>query len=120
MAAVDPGYALWLKAKALFVESTNATVDGAWGTRATISERVSPLATKAAADTEAARQRALLEAPMVIDRLSVPGLRSDLIGQPVTLTADRLGYAGGVVCFVIGVVEMEKVERTMLTVLRRM
>lgn len=122
MSAVDPGYAGWLKAAALYTSAFDSAVVSAFGVLAVEQEIVSPLALLADADDEVARQLAFVGgAPMVVDRLSVPGLRADLHGQCVTLVADRGAYGGaGLPCFVIGVDESETVERTDLTVLRKL
>lgn len=121
MSAVDPGFAVWLRSAALFAENTNATIATNWGDRSIISETLSSLALVSGANTEAARQEALMGGPLVIDELNVKGLRSDLIGQCVTLTSDRFGYDGaGQPGFVIGVAEQQSADRTILTVLRKL
>ena len=121
MSAVDPGYAEWLKAAALYSVAADSGVTSAFGALAVEQEIISPLALKTGADAENARQIAFLAGPLVADRLSVPGLRADLLGQCITLKSDRSGYTGaGKTCFVIGVDESDTVERTTLTVLRKL
>jgi hypothetical protein len=121
MSAVDPGFAKWLRAEALFAESTDATIVTNWASRAVVTEIITAIALSAGASTEAARQEALLGGPLVTDELSVKGLRSDLIGQCVTIASDRFDYGGaGKACFVIGVAESSDVERSTLTILRRL
>lgn len=117
---VDAAIVEWLKQGALFASATDAGVGAAWGADASETEIVSPLALEADAAAEATRQQAFLEGPLVVEVHDVPGLRSDLFGRPVTIVANRLGYDAGVVVFVIGVEEQERVERTRLTVLRRL
>lgn len=116
MAAVDPGYADWLRGTALIATETDATFATRWGERARETEIISALALKAGATAEAARQFAFLKGPNVIDRHVVPGQRRDLIGRVVTLRHASLGYAAGVDCFVLQYEEGEAV--TTLTVLR--
>jgi hypothetical protein len=118
--SIDTATIEWLKKGALFEAATDAGVAAAWGATAVEAEIISPLATSAAAATEAARQQAFWEGPMAVETHDVPGLRSDLLGLPVTIVADRLGYEGGLAVFVIGVEEAESVRRTQLTVLRRL
>lgn len=118
--SVDPSFAQWLKSASLTATASDAGVLAAWGDIAATSEIMTPLAELADAQDEAARQLAFLGGPLAIDRLQVDGLRADLIGLPLDLTADRAGYEGGLRVFVIGVEEMEGVARTNLTVLRRL
>ena len=49
---------------------------------------------------------------------SLLGARADLWCQPITITADRLGYDDGCDVFVIGVDETATAGATVLTVLR--
>lgn len=116
---VDAGIVGWLKEGALFAAATDSSVGTTWGDDALETKIMSPLALAAAAATEAALQQQFLKGPNAIETHNVPGLRSDLLGKPVTITCDRLGYDAGLTVFVIGYEEMEKVDRTILTVLRR-
>lgn len=118
--AVDPAQVSWLKTGALYGASTDAALGARWGTDALETEVISCLALAADAATEAARQQAFLGGPLAIETHNVKGLRSDLIGRPVTITCDRLGYDAGLTVFVIGVEEQQDVERTVLTVLRKL
>ena len=81
------------------------------------TEILSPFALKADAEAEAARQLAFLSGPLAIDTHLVPGLRSDLFGQAVTIASSRLGYGAGRPAFVIGVEEADAADQTTLTVL---
>lgn len=117
---VDAGFARWLKEGIIYASATDTAIETKWGARARSTDVGSPLATKAGAEAEAARQLAFLGGPLVIDDHVVAGLRADLIGQPVTLTINRLGYDAGVVVFVIGAAESDQVEQTTLTVVRRL
>jgi len=116
MAAIDPGYAAWLKAEA--VTLTGATADAArWGGRGvTAGAPIAPFATPAGGAAELARRQAFFGQPLVRDRLVVPGERRDLIGRCV-----RTGGAAGRgdLVFVIGVAERDDAT-TVLTVLRRL
>jgi len=118
--AVETDFRAWLQSACLFAEISSNDLATAWGDLAAIGESQSALATKADAETEATRQVALFGAPMVVEVLQVDGLRIDLFAKPVTLTAPRAGYAGGATVFVIGVKEADGVERTNLTVLRKL
>jgi hypothetical protein len=117
---VDAGTVDWLKTGGLFEASTSAGIAAAFGADAAETEIMSCLALLAAATTEAARQQAFLGGPLAIDVHDVPGLQASLIGRPVTIVSDRLGYDAGLVVFVIGVEEAELVKRTKLTVLRKL
>jgi len=118
--SIEADFRAWLQAECLYASATSAELQAAWGTLAATSEAMSAMATKADADTEVARQLALFGAPMVVEILQVPGLRIDLFAKPVTLTAPRAGYAAGATVFVLGAKELDGVERTNLTVLRKL
>ena len=117
---VDPGFARWLREGALWTPADNATVLALYAAIAREVTAMSPLALKTGADAEAARQVAFLGGPLVIDTHLVPGARVDLIGQCVTIVADRLDYQAGVAVFVIGAAEADKTDQTVLTVLRKL
>lgn len=117
---VDPAFARWLREGIAYVDATDAAIDAAWGELARITDITTPLATEAGAEDEGVRQIDFLGAPMAIDEHVVDGLRHDLIGQPVTLTIDQLGYAGGASVFVFGVAEAEELDQSTLTVLRKL
>lgn len=117
--SVDAGTAVWLKEGALYALSTDSGIASAWADSLE-TEIVSPLAVAADAATEAARQQAFLEGPLAIETHNVPGLKSSLVGSPITLTGTHLGYDAGLVVFVIRAVEIEGINRTELTVLRRL
>ena len=118
--ALDGATVEWLKEGALFASATDSGIASAWGADALETSIMSPLALAADAATEAASQQAFLEGPVAVEVHDVPGKRIDLLGRPVTLTVARLGYDAGVAVFVIGAEEMQQVERTRLTVLRRL
>jgi hypothetical protein len=118
--AIDSGFIAWLQSIALYTTAADAGTVARWGADATTSEIISPLALKAGADAEAARQIAFLSGPLAVDRLLVPGLRRDLLGQVFTAQGAPLGYAAGADVFVIGIAESETVQTTALLVLRRL
>lgn len=118
--AVEADFRAWLQSACLFAEISSNDLVLAWGDLAAVGESVSALATKADAEAEATRQISLFGAPMVVEILQVNGLRIDLFAKPVTLTASRAGYAAGATVFVIGAKELDGVERTNLTVLRKL
>lgn len=120
MSAVDPGVGQWLQAGALFTSASDALVAAAWPSLARETEIRSPLAFKAAAVAEAARQLAVLSGPLVFDAHVVEGLRAELIGQVVRISGSELDYGAGVVVFIIAAEEADAVELTTLTVLRRL
>lgn len=117
---VDPGIARWLKEGVIFASAEDAAIVASWAGLARSSDTFSPFATKAGAEAEAARQLAFLKGPLVLDEHLVAGSRFDLIGCPVTITGDWLGYAAGAVVFVVGAAEVEDVDETRLTVVRRL
>jgi len=117
---IDAGIVAYLKEGVLYAEVTDAGLAALWGELARETTIVSTLALSAGAAAEVARQQAFLAGPLAIETHDVPGLRIDLLGRPVTIVADRLGYSAGLVVFVIGVEEQDQVARTTLTVLRRL
>ncbi|WP_327752915.1 hypothetical protein VVT58_15575 [Sphingobium sp. SJ10-10] len=117
---VPADFGAWLRSACLVATASSAEIEGAWGQLAAVGEVVSPLANQADADAEAARQLVLFGQPMVVEVLQVAGLRIDLLCRAVNLTAARQGYHEGATVFVIGVKEQDVVERTNLTVLRKL
>lgn len=118
MPAVDADYAARLQADALYVSASPAGAV-AWAERAVEATSVSPLALAADATTEAQREANFLGGPTVVDRHIVSGHRRDVLFRSVTITGDRYGYQGGVLCFVIGIAENAN-NTTTLTVLRKL
>lgn len=118
--SVDAEFASWLGSACLNAIASSSSLEAAWGKLAAVGESVSALAYKADADAEAARQLDLFGTPMVVEILQVNGLRVDLVCKPVTLKASRAGYVNGATVFVLGAKEVDKVERTNLTVLRKL
>jgi hypothetical protein len=118
---IDQGYAAWLKSAALYTSSSDPEIAARWGASGLTvdSEVLSPLAFKADADTEAARQAAFMGGPLVIDEVLALGRLRKLRGQTISVKIDKLGYANGVSAFVVGVTENENGTST-LSVVRPM
>jgi hypothetical protein len=119
--AVDAETIVWLKEGVLWSPTTDAGVASAFGNDALETDIVSCLALASDAAVESARQQGFLEGPLAVEVLTgIKGQRADLIGRPVTITCDRLGYNSGLTVFVIDVQEQEGTDRTTLKVLRRL
>jgi len=82
---VDSGFVEWLKKEALVTSLANAGLASGLLASAIETEITSPLALKAAADSEVARQIAILGGPLAFDRHVVKGQRRDLVGQCIGL-----------------------------------
>lgn len=122
MAAVDPIYAQWLMAEALFKVATDATMTARWGTTAKTTDRITTIATEADAAAEAARQIAFLggNGPLAIEEHELVGEWATYLGQIITLTIDRLGYDAGLNVFVIGAQDDRSAGTSIVTVIRRL
>ncbi len=120
MSAVDPGVADWLRTGSLFATAVNPAAATQWPEIAIESEITSALALKAGAEAEAARQLGFMGGPLALDVHVVPGLRTDLIGKAITITAGGLGYEHGRNVLVIDAEEAETMEQTTLAGLRRL
>lgn len=115
---VDQGLVQWLKSPALYTSISN-TLPSGLNAAAIESEIISPLLTKAAADAELVRQLTVLGGPLVADRHVVKGQRRDLVGKPITMQGEFLGYDAGYAVFVIEAEELDN-NVTALTVLRKL
>lgn len=122
MTAVDPLYAQWLMAEALFKVASDATMIARWGTTARTTERVTTLANEADATAEAARQIAFLggNGPLAIEEHELVGEWAGFLGRIITLTIDRLGYDAGLNVFVIGAQDNRAAGTSTVTVIRRL
>lgn len=122
MSAVDPIYAQWLMAQALWQVSADATLNARWGATAQTTERVTTIATEADATAEAARQIAFLggNGPLAIEEHELVGEWAQYLGRIITLTIDRLGYDAGLNVFVIGAQDNRGAGTSILTVIRRL
>jgi hypothetical protein len=115
---VSSTLAEWLRSAELVELVESAPILAAWGDLATDSEASSPLALRADAAAEAARQLAFLGLPLAVETVDVVGERSALVGEAVRIEADVPEYAVAVPVFVIGADEREGGVTT-LTVLRK-
>lgn len=118
--SVDPIYAQWLRATALFHVEEDATLADRWGDSALICQRTTSIAAKSDAIVEAQRQLAFLGGPLVIDEHEVPGRWAGRKGQIVTLTINQLGYDAGVDVFVLGAADDLSTGLSAVTVIRRL
>lgn len=101
MPDVAVSLAEYLRNPALFTAAASPS-PVAWAERGVESEIISPIYSKADADTEAALQAAFLAGPLVEDVVVVAGSRRDLMLRAVTISGDKLDYSAGVPAFVIG------------------
>lgn len=101
--AVDPLYAQWLQAGADYVVRTDAVATDRWGATALSTERLTGIATRAAAAAEADRELAFLSrGPFVQDVHQFVGVDwINSIGTVVTIMNAELGYENGIDAFVL-------------------
>jgi hypothetical protein len=101
--AVDPLFAQWLQAPADYVVRSDAAATARWGATALTTERITGIATRAAAAAEADRELAFLSrGPFVQDVHQFVGTDwIAAIGTIVTIMNDELGYEAGVDTFVL-------------------
>lgn len=101
--SVDPLFAQWLQAMSDNIVRSDATALGRWGATAQSTERLTGIATRAAASLEADRQLAFFaRGPFVLDVhqfAATDWLQS--IGLVVNVTTDDLDYLPGLDVFVI-------------------
>jgi hypothetical protein len=120
VSAVDPLFAQWLQGPADFAVRTDPVSVGRWGSTALSVERISGIATRAAAEAEADRQLAFFaRGPFAIDVHQLVG--TDWIGslgRIVTLKCDYLGYEAGLDVMVIGVDADRSTAISSVTVVR--
>lgn len=119
MPLVDSDVAEWLRSEALYTKGANALVPSGLITGGTESEIISALSILSDADAETTRQVSYLGYTLAIDAHTVKGQQKDLLGKPVTLTGDYLGYDTSPTVFVIGAEEGDD-NTTQLTVVRRL
>jgi hypothetical protein len=117
---VNPSLAEHLKSAALFESADSAPVLAAWGEIARTSDVISPLADRADAAAEAARQLALLDAPRATDRHEIPGLWPVAVGDVVNITSEDLNYSAGRNVIVVQVILDRPNDRTQLLVETRL
>lgn len=119
MPTVDADFAEWLGKEALYTSLANAGLAAGLLDSAIESEIVSPLAIKAAADSEVSRQLTMVGGPLALDRHVVKGQRRDLLGRCITLVepGGSFGYNPGVSVFVVSADEQDD-NLTVLEVVR--
>lgn len=120
MTTVDPVFAQWLMDQARWHVEEDAALKARWGETAELSDRVTTIATKADAETEAARQLAFLGGPLVEDEHLLIGEWGGYLGQVITLSIDKLGYDAGIDVFVISVEDDRSAGTSRVKVLRRL
>ncbi|OYY67410.1 hypothetical protein [Sphingomonas sp. 28-63-12] len=122
MTAVDPLFAQWLMDDGYRQVSNDATLRARWGDKAQTTERLTTIAERADAVTEAARQIAFLggSGPLVIEEHSLLGEWAPYLGRVIALSIDRLGYDSGLNVFVIGAADEASSGTSTVTVVRRL
>lgn len=120
MTLVDPDFAEWLRRDEVLAVAFDSVAATRWGALALDTRTSSPLAFKADAEAEAARQLAFRPGVLAVETLRVPGQHVGMIGRMVRLTASKGGYSAGVDVFVVGADETVSPGGTIFTVLRRL
>ncbi|WP_454279940.1 hypothetical protein [Sphingomonas sp. Marseille-Q8236] len=118
--SVDPLFAQWLQAQADYVVVSDAAGLARWAATAVTASRTTSIATKEAAQAEAARQLAFFSrGPFAIDVHEFASTDwLETIGLVVTISNDDLGYADGIDVFVLGVESDAQTGISAVTVLR--
>ncbi len=141
MTTVDPVFAQWLQAAALYHLESDETLSARWGARTQSSERITPLALQPDAEAEALRQLAFLGGPLVEDEHLLVGTWADRLGQVISIESEQLGdqavtvtlggeiltlggadvtLGGPALCFVIGAQDDRATDLSRVSVLRRL
>lgn len=120
MSMVDSTFARWLQSEADYVVAADAAAVGRWGVSARTTERVTSIATMAAAQAQAACDLTFWSrAPFAIDVHQIVGDDwAGELGRIVTLAIDQLGYDDGVDVFVFDVEIDRATNISSVTVLR--
>lgn len=118
--AVDPLFAQWLQAEALWAVREEAVRKARWQDSGRIGERVTTIAGKADAETEGDRQLAFLGGPHAIEEHELVGAWAGYLGRVITLTIDKLGYEAGLDVFVLSAADNHATGLSTVTVLRRL
>jgi hypothetical protein len=118
--AVDPLFAQWLMAAADYVVRADAAASSRWGSTALSSERLTGIATRAAAVIEADRQLAFFSrGPFAIEAHQLVGVDwIASIGTVVTMVNTDLGYEGGIDVWVLDAEEDRATGISTVSVLR--
>jgi hypothetical protein len=120
MSAVDPLFAQWLQAPADYLVRSDAATAARWGSSAATTERITGIATRTAAESEADRQLAFFaRGPFAVDvhQFVGDGWEAEL-GRIVTVIGHELGYDTGVDVMVLGVESERATGLSTVTVLR--
>ena len=120
MTIPTPTYGEWLQDQALYVNAEDGVIAAAWGDEAPKGERISPLANRADAVLEAARQLTFMGQAFAKERHVIPGRFQPYIGQVINITCDMLGYQGGLDVLVLGAADNLATGMSSVTVLRRL
>lgn len=118
--SVEPLFAQWLQAPALWALREDDDRKSRWGDSARTTERLTTIASKADAEAEADRQLAFLGGPLAIEEHELVGTWCGFLGQVITLSIDKLGYAAGLDVFVIAVSDNRAAGTSRVTVARRL
>lgn len=120
MSAVDPLFAQWLQREADYVVVSDAAAVARWAATARTTERVTGIATAAAAQAQANRELAFWSrGPFAIDVHQLVGADwAGELGRVVTLSIDQLGYDTGIDVFVFEVEADRQTNISSVTVLR--
>lgn len=109
----------WLKSVGLVEVASHADTIALWAELAIESDAASPLALRADAAAEGARQLEFLRYSLALETLLVTGYQSNLVGQSRRIECEEAGYEATPAVFVIGAEERPG-GITILSVLRRL
>lgn len=113
-------FAEWLRSEALYAYAEDAGIAASWGDDAPKSERITALASSAAATAEASRQLAFMNDPMAREQHTLKGRMAPYIGKTITLKNERLGYVNGLNVLVLSAQDDLGTGMSTITVLRRL
>jgi hypothetical protein len=121
-AQFEPLFAQWLQGVPLWVTRAATDLVARWGDAASSTDRVTGLATRAAAVTEAERIATFLaRGPFAIDVHHLLGTDwAKELGRVIRLSIDQLGYDDGIDVFVIEAEPDRALGLSIVTVLRPM
>ena len=120
MAAVDPLFAQWLQAPALYAVRTDPGGVGRWASTALTTERDTGIASRVAAEIEGDRQLAFFSrGPFAIDVHQLLGTDwQACIGLIISVSIDQLDYDAGVDVMVLKADPDQSTGLSQVTVLR--
>jgi hypothetical protein len=120
MPQADVTFAEYLKADGYSELASDLLVQGKYGEDAISSAALTPLRVRIDAAAEAARQLALLAAPLAVDQHLIAGLWPNIKGRTIRLTGSTLGYDTPRLCLVTGVRLVTDKNQTVVDVVRVM